>query len=251
MAAGGGAQVKAANLSAAQLAQVSFTTSAGVHGAPLAEFALFGVLAGAKSLPRLLAQEQRREWSGRWCMQQISDMTVAVLGMGNIGREIAARFLALGAKVVGVNNAEVELPGLAACVPPTQLGQVVSEADALVIALPGTDATHQMVSAEVLAQVRPGIIVVNVGRGTVVDEAALIAALQDGRVGYAALDVFYTEPLAEDSPLWSHPNVLVSPHTAGLIAAEDRKIADLFAENATRLLDGRSLRNVVNTVEFY
>ncbi|MDP9028369.1 MAG: D-2-hydroxyacid dehydrogenase, partial [Actinomycetota bacterium] len=93
--------------------------------------------------------------------------------------------------------------------------------------------------------------VVNVGRGTVIDEPALVAALVSGQVGFAALDVFAAEPLPATSPLWRHPNVLISPHTAGLNPAEDRLIAELFAENAGRLLDGRDLINRVNTVEFY
>ena len=98
---------------------------------------------------------------------------------------------------------------------------------------------------------RPGTILVNVGRGTVVDEDALLPALRDGSIGFAALDVFAVEPLPADSPLWDEPNVLVSPHTAALNAAEDRLIAELFADNATRLLDGRELRNRVDTVDFY
>ena len=89
------------------------------------------------------------------------------------------------------------------------------------------------------------------GRGTVIDEDALIAALHSGQVGFAALDVFATEPLATDSPLWDLPNVLVSPHTAALDPGEERRIAELFADNATRLLDGLPMRNEVDTVEFY
>jgi len=95
------------------------------------------------------------------------------------------------------------------------------------------------------------VTVVSVGRGTVVDEIAMTAAIEDGRVGFAALDVFASEPLASGSPLWTHPNVLVSPHTAALNPAEDRLIAELFARNATRFLDGEELINRVDTVEFY
>ncbi|MCW5954036.1 MAG: D-2-hydroxyacid dehydrogenase, partial [Propionibacteriaceae bacterium] len=104
MAAGAGAQVKAADLTDEELARITFTTTAGVHGAPLAEFAVFGVLAGAKSLPRLLDQQARKEWSGRWCMQQVSETTVAVLGLGHIGRQIVSRLLALGAEVIGITR---------------------------------------------------------------------------------------------------------------------------------------------------
>ncbi|MDO4783855.1 MAG: D-2-hydroxyacid dehydrogenase [Propionibacteriaceae bacterium] len=251
MAAGGGAQVKAAQLSQDDLSRVTFTTSAGVHGSSLAEFAVFGVLAGAKSLPRLLAQQARKEWSGRWCMKQLTDMTVIVAGLGAIGRQIASRLSALGVRVIGVNRPAADIDGVASVIPPERLAETIGQADALVVALPGTDATHKLVDAEVLKRATPGLIVVNVGRGTVIDEEALIEALDDGRVGFAALDVFYSEPLAQDSPLWEHPNVVVSPHTAGLVETEDLQIADLFVANATRLLDGEPMVNQVNTVEFY
>jgi phosphoglycerate dehydrogenase-like enzyme len=123
--------------------------------------------------------------------------------------------------------------------------------DAIVLALPGTAQTDRMLSREVLAAIKPGATVVNVGRGTTVDEAALADALSDGRVGLAVLDVTYVEPLPSTSPLWDLPNVLLSPHTAAISAHEPRLIAELFVANATALLDGMPLKNVVNTVEFY
>jgi phosphoglycerate dehydrogenase-like enzyme len=134
---------------------------------------------------------------------------------------------------------------------PDELPAVVARVDGIVVTLPGTAATEKLVSAEVLDAVRPGATLVNVGRGTVVDEDALVGALRDGRIGFAALDVFAVEPLDPASPLWDLPNVLISPHNATLTPAEGRRIAELFADNATRLLDGRPLRNVVDTVEFY
>ncbi len=251
MAAGGGGQVRSAHLTSEELARVTFTTSAGVHGSPLAEFAVFGVLAGAKSLPRLLDQKQRKEWSGRWCMQQIDEMTVVVAGLGGIGRQIATRLRALGATVIGAGREGAEVPEVSEVVGLDDLASVFSSADALVLALPGTAFTQDLISAQVLEGAKPGLIVVNVGRGTVIDERALIAALDSGHVGFAALDVFAEEPLAQESPLWEHPNVLVSPHTAALNASEDRRIAELFVENCRRYLAGDPLLNVVNVVEFY
>jgi phosphoglycerate dehydrogenase-like enzyme len=108
-----------------------------------------------------------------------------------------------------------------------------------------------MLSREVLAAVKPGITIVNVGRGSTVDEPALVEALQDGRVGLAVLDVVAVEPLPQDSPLWTLPNVLIAPHTAAISPHEPRLIAELFADNARRFLDGRPLLNRVNTAEFY
>jgi phosphoglycerate dehydrogenase-like enzyme len=251
MAAGGGALVKAAKLSAEQLARVTFTTSAGVHAAPLAEYALLGLLAGAKNVPRLRADAARHEWPHRWLMGQLREQTVLVVGLGGIGREVARVLAALGTRVIGTSRRGEPVDGVAEVVHPSELAAVAGRVDGIVVTLPATAATDKLVGADVLAAVRPGTTLVNVGRGTVVDEDALVAALRDGRIGFAALDVFTVEPLDRGSPLWDLPNVLISPHNAALTPAEGRRIAELFAENAGRLLDGRPLHNVVNTVEFY
>jgi phosphoglycerate dehydrogenase-like enzyme len=250
-AAGGGSQVRAAKLSKNDLNRVAFSQSAGVHAEPLAEFALLGVLAGLKNLPRLQSAQAQAQWAPRWTMQLISDQTIVVVGLGSIGRAVAAKLALLGAHVIGVHRREVDAPGVDYIVPVEQLVDVAAQADAIIMTLPGTAATEKMLSAEVLARVKPGVTVVNVGRGTTTDEDALITALRDGRVGYAALDVFAKEPLPGESPLWGMSNVLVSPHTSALHPGEDRLIAELFAANAGRLLDGKPLINRMNTVEFY
>lgn len=251
MAAGGGAAVRAADLTREQLDRIVFTTSAGVHGSALAEFAVFGVFAGAKDLPRLTFQKDHKSWSDRWTMRQVSDMTVLVLGMGGIGDRCIEKFHALGAKVIVYNRSHHENPAVAQLFTEGHLAEAVAQADAIVMTLPGTERTRNLMSAEVLAHVKPGTILVNVGRGTVLDESALIAALRDGRIAFAALDVFAVEPLPADSPLWTLPNVVISPHTAALDRREDERIAELFAKDATLLLDGKEPLNRVNTVEFY
>jgi phosphoglycerate dehydrogenase-like enzyme len=251
MAAGGGSQVKAAALTAEQLDRVVFTTSAGVHGGPLAEFALFGLFAGAKTLPRLNKHQGEREWGTRWEMAQIAEQTILVLGLGGIGREVARKLTALDATVIGTSRSSTPVDGVAELVHSDDLLSVVGRVDGIVVTLPGTDATDKLLGAEILAAVKPGVTIVNVGRGTVIDEDALVAALRDGRVGFAALDVFAVEPLPESSPLWDLPNVVISPHTASRSTAEERRIAELFAANATSFLDGTPLRNVVDTVQFY
>jgi phosphoglycerate dehydrogenase-like enzyme len=256
MAAGGGGQVKTAGLDEQQLNRIIFTTSAGVHGGPLAEWAVFGILAGAKNLDRLLQQQRAHNWPGRWEMRQLSQMTVLVLGLGGIGRQVVAKISALGGQVIGTSRRPDTLDpnvtdDVSRIIHPDRLAKTLGEVDVLVTTLPGTTQTEGMVGALQFATARPGLIVVNVGRGSVIDEAALVEALRTGQVGYAALDVFATEPLPDDSPLWDLPNVLVSPHTAALNTAEDARIADLFADNAGRLMDGRPMRNVVDIVEFY
>ncbi|QTX06194.1 D-2-hydroxyacid dehydrogenase [Agromyces archimandritae] len=252
MAAGGGSQIAAAGLSSAQLERVAFTTSAGVHGRPLAEFALFGLLAAAKRLPRLQADQRRHVWPAhRRPMAQLGDWTVLVIGLGGVGSEVARMLAALGANVIGMSRRLRAGLELSEWVPPERLLEVVGRVDAIVSTLPGTERTAGLIGAEVFERIQAGLTFVNVGRGSVVDERALLEALDDGWVGFAALDVFATEPLPAGSPLWEHPNVLVSPHTAALDPGEEFRIAGLFADNATRLLDGRRLRNLVDTLEFY
>ncbi|MEU6711316.1 D-2-hydroxyacid dehydrogenase [Nonomuraea sp. NPDC046802] len=250
--AGGGQQVGKAGLSPSELRRVTFTTSAGVHGSSLSEFVLLGILSGAKDLPRLLELKSRREWSGRWMSRQVSRQKALILGFGGIGRAVARSLTALGMHVTATSrHADAKHPDVDRFVSLDELPEVIGEMDAVVCALPGTDLTRGIVGERLLALVKPGATFVNVGRGSVVDESALIAALEDGRIAFAALDVFAVEPLPEASPLWTLPNVLISPHTAALAVDEERAVAELFADNATRLLDGEPLMNIVDTVEFY
>lgn len=251
MAAGGGGQVRSAELTTDELERVTFTTSAGVHAGPLAEFAVFGVLAGAKDLGRLRSQQRARTWSGRWTMRQVAEQTVLVLGLGGIGRATVQKLHALGATVIGTSRRQVTTPGTDRVIHPDSIIEVAGTLDAVVNTLPGTDATLHLIGSDFLSALKPGATVVNVGRGTVIDEAALLAALEAGNVGFAALDVFEAEPLEAASPLWERDDVLISPHTAALNDAEERRIAELFAANATRLLDGAPLANTVDTIEFY
>ena len=251
MAAGGGSQLRAADLDADQLERIAVTTSAGAHGGPLAEFALLGVLAGAKTLPRLQEHQRAHEWAPRWEMRQLDTMRVLVVGLGGIGRTCAALFHAVGATVLGTTRSGAPVDGVDELVPIEDLAAAAADVDAIVVTLPGTDTTTGLVGEEVLGAVRPGTILVNVGRGTVVDETALQGALEDGRIGFAALDVVAREPLTPSSPLWDHPNVLISPHTAALDSREEERIVAQFVENLRRFLDGEELENLVDTVEFY
>ncbi|BDZ43722.1 2-hydroxyacid dehydrogenase [Paraoerskovia sediminicola] len=245
MASGTAAEVRRAGLTPAQIDRVRFTTSAGPHGQPLAEFALLCLLAGAKDLPRLQAQQRRREWAPPWTMTHLAQATVAVVGLGHIGRECARAVQGLGARVVGVNRTPRHVDGVEPVVPLESFADVVPDVDAIVLALPEADGTRHVLSRDVLSRMLPGTLVVNVGRGSSVDTAALVAALEDGTVGFAGLDVVDPEPLPRDHPLWSLDNVLISPHTAARRDDQTLSIVRMFAENATRLLDGRDLVNEV------
>lgn len=249
--AGGGQQVRAAKLTDDELSRVLFTTSAGVHAEPLAEFAVLGVLAGAKDLTWMRDEQAARRWGDPRVVRMVSGSTAVVIGLGSIGRAVAVGLAALGVRVVGVHRRPVEADGVTRVEPMERMGDAVAEADAVIVALPGTDHTRGIVDASVFGRFRPGTTFVNVGRGSTVDETALLDAMRDGRVATAVLDVTATEPLPAGSPLWDEPGLILSPHTVARTDREPRLIVELFADNARRLLDGEPLRNVVDTVEFY
>ena len=252
--AGAGEQLGAAlELTGGELGAVTVTTSSGVHAGPLAEFAIFGLLAFAKDLPKLLADQRARHWPpGQQPVGELRGRTLLLVGVGAIGTETARLASAFGMHVIAVKR---ELSGGIAHVdelhPVGELRALVARADAIVITLPATDATRGLLDADTLAAVKPGAVLVNVGRGTVVDEAALAQRLQDGTLAGAALDVFAEEPLPEDSPLWGLENVIVSPHGIALVEAEEPRIVELFIDNLRRRLAGRPLRNALDPDVLY
>lgn len=245
-AAGAGEQVARAGLTADELDRVAVCSGSGVHGGPLAEFALLGLLAFTRGLPRLVRDRQDRRWE-HYATPELAGRTLVVLGTGAIGGRVAELARAFGMHVIGVNSTG-HRTGAAVdeVVAPDELAAVAARAHALVITVPATEDTAGLVSGEVLAALPTGAVLVNIGRGQVVDEEALIAALRDGRLAGAALDVAAHEPPAADSPLWTLPNVILSPHTAALSPREDERLVELFADNLTRLLEGRPLRNRID-----
>lgn len=251
MAAGGGGQVKAAQLTEQELARVKFTTGSGAHAQALAEYALFGLMCGAKDFARLQQQKQDKVWSGRWAMKQLSAQKILVLGLGNIGLEVAHKAKLLGATVYGVDRKLGTLPHIDKIFLPENLVEVVKEVDAIVNTLPGTEFTHHLLSHTIFANVKNDTTLVSVGRGTVIDESALIPALKTGKIGLAVLDVFEQEPLEKNSELWRLNNVIISPHTAANNRSEETFIAQLFIQNLSKFMRGEPLINLVNTIEFY
>ncbi len=250
-AGGAGQQVRAAHLTAAELARVHVTSAGGVHAGPLAEFAMFGLLAFTKGLPRLLADAEARRWD-HYPMAELAGGTLLVIGLGSVGAEVARLAKAFGMRVVGVNRSgRTGAATVDEVRPPRFLGDLLPVAHGVVVTLPLTDETRGMIDAHAISRMRTGAILVNVGRGAVIDEGALVAALEDGRLGGAALDVFETEPLPPQSPLWRLPNVIISPHTAGLSRRENERIVALFAENLRRYLRGDELISLVRPTLLY
>ena len=252
MAAGAGGAVKASGLDAGALQKFKVTTSAGVHALPLAEFAALGILNGFKRSAELAQDQAARAWPElRTPTRLVNGSHLVVTGLGEIGLETARIARALGMTVSGTKRSVEPIEGIEEVAGNDGLAGLLATADAVVNTLPGTPHTERLFSRGVFAAMKPGTVMVNVGRGTVVDEDALLEALDNGQVSYACLDVFAVEPLPQESPLWHHPRVMVSPHTSALSAAENRLITERFCSNLRTFLDGGELPHVVDTVHFY
>jgi phosphoglycerate dehydrogenase-like enzyme len=218
------------------------TNSAGIHAEPMAESVVALMLYFARGFDYALAAQQRGEWDqdafirGDSTVREIAAATVAILGMGGIGRAVARRALALGMRVVGVTSRSTE----------ADLRSALRACDYLVVAVPDTPRTRGLLGARAIEQINPTAVLINVSRGSVVDEDALHNALSTGRLRGAGLDVFRAEPLPPDSPLWSLPNVLITPHVSAVTRRFWERQLELILDNITRYLAGQSLRNVVD-----
>jgi len=230
---------------------VSVTRAGGVHAGPLAEFAIFGLLAFTKGLPRLLADQQARRWE-HYPMAEVAGSTLLVVGLGSIGTEVARLAKALGMRVLAVNRTgRSDCPWVDQVRPARFLGDLLPVAQCVVLTLPLTEQTRGLIDAAAISRMHTGAVLVNVGRGGVVDEPALIQALEQNLLAGAVLDVAATEPPPPDSALWSFPNVLLSPHTAGLSLRENERILALFSDNLRRYLAGDELIGRVDPRRFY
>lgn len=252
MAAGAGGAVKASGLEQDVLQKFKVTSSAGVHALPLAEFAALGILNGFKRTAEMAQDQAAKVWPElRTPTRLVSGSHLVITGLGEIGMETARIARALGMTVSGTKRSVEDIDGIEEVADNSGLAALLATADAVVNTLPGTPYTEGLLNRDAFAAMKPGTVFVNVGRGTVVDEAALLEALDNGQVSYACLDVFAVEPLPLDSPLWSHPRVMVSPHTSALSSAENRRIAGRFCSNLRTFLDGGTLPHEVDTLHFY
>jgi len=228
-------------------------TNSHVHAEPISEHIFALVLAHTRRLREIFSHQERREWMARGLLygQLIAGRTMGVLGLGTIGRAVAARATAFGMRVWGVRRTPGPVPGVERVVPPSDLDQVLRVADVLVVTLPLTRETRGLLGARELALLPAGAFVVNAGRGGLIDEAALLEALREGRLGGAGLDVFVEEPLPPTSPLWTAPHVIVSPHRSGSFPEYWDRVIALFCDNLARYLTAQPLQSVVDVTLGY
>ena len=229
--------------------QVTVCNGNGISAEPIAEHVIMMLLMLARNAPHLLRRQREHVWDRGVSGREIAGMTLAIVGMGAIGSAVARRARALGLRVLAVRRSATRraADGCADEVyPPDELLRVLAQADAVVLATPLTAETRGLIGAAELAAMPPGSYLVNVARGAVVDEPALIAALAEGRLGGAALDVVAQEPLPPESPLWEMENVIITPHSATRSDRSSERMAEFVCANLRRYLDGEPLQNVVD-----
>lgn len=232
---------------------VVFTNSAGVHSPPMAETVLGMMLHFARGLDAAVRARARGEWDAGWFhggdspVRELGRSTVGVIGYGGVGRAVAAHAAALGARVLALKRSPAEAPdGIELLYGRGGLDRLLAESDYLVLTVPETPQTRGLIDDAALEAVKPGAVLVNVARGGVLDEDALVRALDDGRLRGAALDVFAAEPLPPEHPFWRLPNVLLTPHVSATTPHFWERQTALIVDNLRRYLDGRPLRNVVD-----
>ncbi|HKP53826.1 MAG TPA: D-2-hydroxyacid dehydrogenase [Chloroflexia bacterium] len=230
------------------------TTASGVHEIPISEHILAMILHFSRGFNIAARNQAQSKWE-RYRADEAYDKKVCMVGYGPIARRAATMCKALGMVVVSVRASIAEQqPSFEAVdrfYPPAELNDVLAQSDYVVVAAPRTPQSERMIGKSQFEAMKEGAVLVNISRGALVDEAAMIEALQGGKLKGAALDVFEREPLREDSPLWKMPNVLITPHVSGSNPHYDRRVTDLFCDNLARYLKGEQLRNKVESERGY
>ena len=215
----------------------------GVFGPLMSEYVMAYILAIERHLFETRALQASHTW-GEFSQRSLTELTIGIAGLGSIGKHIASTAAHFGMRVLGLKRSPGEPYPAESLFLPTHLDQFLSELDYLVITLPDTPQTRHMINSVSLSRMKKTAVLINVGRGATVDETALVHALQAGQIKAAVLDVFETEPLPQDSPLWEMPNVIVTPHNSAV--SFPRQIAGLFCDNYQRFLEKKPLRYVVD-----
>jgi phosphoglycerate dehydrogenase-like enzyme len=223
---------------------VTVTSLHGVHGAPVSEAAMAGMLALSRDIPRFARQQDQQHW-GRWPAKLLQDKTVGILGIGVIAEALAPKCKAFGMKVIGITSAKRQVAGFDRVHGVRELHKVLPELDYLVLLTPYSPATHHMIDATVFAAMKPTSYLINLARGGVVDEPALVDALRQKKIAGAALDVFEQEPLPGDHALWSFKNVIITTHQGGFCDTYVDLAMPILTHNMRCFLAG-NLQGMVN-----
>lgn len=231
---------------------ILLTNSSGVYGLPIAEHVFAMILSYNRNLQEYACLKKEKTWNNTLKTRDFNGSTVGIIGFGDIGKEVAIRAKAWGARVLAVKRKPSEKPDYVDHLYLTEeMDEVLKQSDYVVLSLPSTEKTKGIISRERINRMKPDAFLVNVGRGNLVDQEALIEALKENRIGGAGLDVMTPEPLPADSPLWELPNVIITQHSSGSSAGNDIRRIKIFADNVRRYLNGEDLMNVVDFSEGY
>jgi D-2-hydroxyacid dehydrogenase (NADP+) len=226
---------------------VLLTSTRGIHGPQMSEFAMLLMLALTRRFPDTVRNQDKAVWD-RWPAELLWQKKVGILGLGTVGEEIARKCKAFGMSVYAVNRSKKQLDVVGRFFGLEGLLTMAREVDYFIIVVPLTPDTRGMVGAEVLSAMKPTAFLLNLARGAVVDEKALIQALESGTIAGAALDVFNEVPLPQSHPFWKMRNVIVTPHVGGTSVSYVRQVLPIFQENLRRYLGGER-QNLINRVE--
>lgn len=230
---------------------IILTNSAGIHAIPISEFVLGFILYHAKQLRELQTLHNERNWQKFFVLPELASATILIIGTGNIGQAIASRAKAFDMRVWGSRRHPQPLTNFDQVVGADEWYTLLPEVDYVVIATPLTPETKGLIDEKVLRSLPNHAYLINISRGAIVDESALTKALTEGWIAGASLDTVSTEPLPFDSPLWSLPNLFITPHTSAISPALKGRIAGLFLDNLQRYQAGLPLRNVVDKQTWY
>ena len=226
---------------------VVLTNASGVHAIPISEHILALIFAFSRNLNRHMASQFKGKWERRADITEMEGTTLGLIGVGKIGEKTAEKAKALNMKVVGVRrNPDRSSPYVDQMFGPDGLQEMLAISDWVVVAAAGTNETDGMIGEKELAAMKETAVIINIARGSLIREKALISALQSNKIAGAGLDVFETEPLPEESPLWAMPNVIITPHVAGGTPHYIDRLLDIFTENLKRYQAGEPLINVVD-----
>ena len=231
-------------------AQLTLTCARGTHRESMPENILGALFHLTKPYAAIVEDQKRVQWTRRMAMP-LNGKTLGILGLGAVGQEVARLAGALRMRVIGTRRGGAPLPGLAEVFSPAQTADVLAQSDFVLLLLPATPETENFINAERLARMKPGAWLLNFGRGHLIADADLIAAVKAKRIAGAVLDVFRQEPLPAEHPFWTTEGILVLPHIGGGHPTRDATVARLFVENLGRFLDGRPLREVVDRAAGY
>lgn len=231
-------------------ASVTLTCARGTHRVQMSEHILAGLLLCAKDLAGIVLDQAAGRWRRR-TNPTLAGATLGILGLGAIGAEVARLASLLGMRVIGTKREATPIAGVERVHAPSDTGRVLAESDYVLLLLPSTSETRGMLNKTALAAMKPSAFVLNFGRGDLVVDADLVAAVRERRIAGAVLDVFPTEPLPTEHAFWTTPGIVVLPHIGGLHPHRDALVAELWRDNLTRFLAGRPLLQVVDRARGY